>query len=100
MSIFRMDAARVHSEGMRLKSLADDFGTSRNKIREIIDRMIASDYTSDDAKALAEEIKRHDPMLTLIQRKIEEHGNFGVNASRQTMGVQEDIITSINGGSK
>ena len=97
-SIFRMETAKVHSEGVRLKGLADDFGTSRNKIKEIVDRMLASDYTSDDAKAIAEEIRRHDPMLMLIQNKIEGHGNFGIKASNQTMGVQEDIITKVNGG--
>lgn len=95
MGEFRMNTGTVHTEGGKISNLSDDFGVSRRKIEEIVDRILASDYTSDDAKAIANEIKSYSPMLNQIQTKLERHGNFGMVASKQTIGTQEDIISRV-----
>ena len=98
MADFRMDTGVVHTEGGKVSNYAEDFGVNRNKIKEIVERILASEYTSDDAKAIAAEINSHDPMLNQIQGKLEAHGNFGILASKQTIRTQEDIISSVNNG--
>ena len=98
MAEFRMDTGAVHTEGGKISNLSEDFGVSRRKIEEIVERILASDYTSDDAKAIANEIRSHNPMLNQIQAKLERHGNFGMTASKQTLRTQEDIISSVNNG--
>ncbi len=98
MAEFRMDTGAVHTEGGKISNLSEDFGVSRRKIDEIVERILASDYTSDDAKAIANEIRSHNPMLNQIQAKLERHGNFGMTASKQTLRTQEDIISSVNNG--
>ena len=100
MSEFRMNTGAVHTEGGKISNLSDDFGVSRRKINEIVDRILASEYTSEDAKAIANEIKSHDPMLNQIQAKLERHGNFGMLASKQTIGTQEDIISRVTNTNK
>ena len=98
MGEFRMNTGTVHTEGGKISNLSDDFGVSRRKIDEIVERILASDYTSNDAKSIATEIKSHNPMLNQIQQRLERHGNFGMVASKQTIRTQEDIISSVNNG--
>ena len=98
MAEFRMETGAVHAEGGKISNLSEDYGVTRRKIDEIVERILASEYTSNDAKAIATEIKSNDPMLNQIQQKLERHGNFGMTASKQTIRTQEDIISNVNNG--
>ncbi len=98
---FGMTTGVVHNQGVRISGFAEDFGVSRKKIMSIVDRILASQYVSEDARAIAREIKLKDVGLGLIQAKLDAHGAFGRFASNRTEAAQNDIITNINpnGGS-
>jgi len=95
MGTFKMNMETVHAEGGRISSLAEEFAINRRKIDEIVTRILSSDYTSDDGKAIANEIRSHEPMLNQIQARLEAHGNFGIRASKQTQMTTENIISGI-----
>ena len=92
---FGMSTGTVHNQGVRISGLAEDFGVSRKKIMSIVDRILASAYVSDDARAIAREIKTKDLVLTAIQAKLDAHGNFARYASNRTEATQEEIISNI-----
>lgn len=98
MGEFRMNTGVVHAAGGNIQKLADEFGYDKNKIDQIVDGIVSSDYTSDDARTIANEIKSFGPMLNNIHARLERHGAFGINASRQTLQTQEDIISSAKRG--
>ena len=95
MGIFGMNTGQVRTEGGNITNEAEAFGRSKKKIVEIVDRILASDFTSDDAQAIAGEIKSHEPMLNEIQARLEAHGNFGVYAAKQTVLTNEYIKDSV-----
>ena len=96
MGIFGMDTGLVRTEGGNVVNESEAFGRSKKKIDEIVERIIASDFTSDDAQAIANEIRSHEPMLREIQAKLEAHGNFGIYAAKQTVLTNEYIKDSVN----
>ena len=57
--------------------------------------MIANDYTSDDAIAIAEKCKSYNPLLNQIEAKILGFGTYGMNASRATVDLNEQIKSQI-----
>lgn len=95
MGIFGMDTGMVRTEGGNITNEAEGFGRSKKRIDEIVDRILASDFTSDDAQAIANEIRSHEPMLREIQARLEAHGNFGIHASKQTVLTNEEIKNSV-----
>ena len=95
MGTFGMNTGEVNARGLSITKQAEEFGFNHKKINEIIDAMIASDYTSDDAIAIAEKCKSYDPLLNQIQAKIEGHGTYGINASRATVDLNEQIKSQI-----
>ena len=95
MGTFGMNTSEVHTAGVNINKQAEEFGYNHKKINEIIDGVIASDYTSDDAIAIAEKCKSYDPLLNQIQAKLEGHGTYGINASRATAELNEEIKSQI-----
>ena len=95
MGTFGMNTSDVHTFGVNINKLAEEFGQNHNKIKQIVEGIVGSDFTSDDAVAIAEKIKGYDPLLNQIRNKIESHGTFGINASRATVNVNEEIKSQI-----
>lgn len=95
MGTFGMNTGEVHAAGLNITKQAEEFGFNHKKINEIIDQMVSSEYTSDDAIAIAEKCKSYDPLLNQIQAKLEGHGAYGINASRATVDLNEQIKSEI-----
>lgn len=94
--VFNMLTDETHTDGVKGRNLAEEFGVNRRKVNEIVERITASEYTSDDAIAIASEIRSFDPLLNEIQDRLENFGNIGVYASRETVGLNEQIKESVN----
>ena len=97
MGTFGMDTGAVHTAGGNVQKQAEEFGYNHQKISNIVKGIIASDYTSTDAIAIAKSIENYDPLLNQIQAKLEGHGNYGIHASNKTTAVNEEIQSDIAG---
>ena len=97
MGTFGMNTADVHNAGGNIQKQAEEFGYNHRKISEIVDAIVASDYTSSDAISIAESIRNYDPLLNQIQAKLDAHGIYGINASRTTATTNEEISSNIAG---
>ncbi len=95
MGIFGMDMESMTRLGSRITGLAEQFGTAKKKLDEIVQGLVTSDYTSDDAKALADAIKSYEPLLIAIQNKLNDYGNFATGSSNLTAATNEEIKSSI-----
>lgn len=93
---FRMNTSQVNQEGLNITDLADAFGNARNAVKQTKDRIIASNFTSDDAIAIGNTIETYEPMLNQIQQKLQAHGDFGLLASRKTNEANENIKNMAN----
>ena len=95
MGTFGMNMDEVHSLGGKISDLAGQFGKSKSKLNEIVTGITQSDFTSDDAVAIAEKIKSYNPLLNEIQARLESFGEFGAQASNITSQVNEEIKDKI-----
>lgn len=95
MGTFGMNMDEVYSLGGKINELAGQFGDSKTKLNEIVTGITQSDYTSDDAVAIAEKIRSYNPLLNEIQARLEAFGNFGTQASNITSQVNEEIKDKI-----
>ncbi len=95
MGTFGMNTTDVHTAGGNINKLAEEFGYNKNKINQIVEGIIESDFTSSDGVAIAEKIKSYNPLLNQIQAKLEAHGAYGINASKTTANVNEEIRANI-----
>ena len=95
MGTFGMNMDEVYSLGNKVSGLAGEFGESKTKLNEIVDGITSSDYTSDDAVAIAEKIKSYTPLLNEIQARLEGFGDYGMKASNITSQVNEEIKDKI-----
>ena len=94
--VFGMTTGVVHGEGVKVSDYAQDFGASRAKVREIVKEILASDYASDEARAIAREVMAGDAALGAVQEKLDAHGEFGKFASNRTEAAQSEVLRSIN----
>ena len=94
-NIFGMDMAEMHRLGIKMNELASSFGTAKRRLDEIVAGLVTSSYTSSDAKAIASAIKSYEPLLTAIQRKLDEYGNFGTSSSNITQATNDTITSEI-----
>ncbi len=95
MSIFSMDTGETHADGLKGKKNAEEFGVAVRKVKEIKQRILASEFTSSDAQALGNEIDSFDPLLADMQTRLDNFGNMGVYASRETVGLNEQVKQSV-----
>lgn len=98
MSDFRGDTTAMYKEGRKIVNEAEAFAMSKKKIDEVVERILRSDFTSDDAQAIANRIKSYDQMLIEIQARLEAHGNFGVNAANSIDEANAYIKAKANRG--
>jgi hypothetical protein len=85
----------VHALGGKISDLAGQFGESKTKLNEIVTGITQSDFTSDDAVAIAEKIRSYNPLLNEIQDRLDAFGNYGSQASNIVSQVNEEIKDKI-----
>lgn len=94
-NVFGMDMAEMHTLGVKVSELAQQFGGAKKQLDEIVAGLVQSAYTSDDAKAIATAIKSYDPLLRAIQDKLDAFGQFGVASSNRTADTNQAIKDGI-----
>ena len=95
MPVFGMNMEEMTRLGTKMTDLSDQFGAAKNKLNRIVQGLVDSDYTSDDAKALANAIKSYEPLLIAIQNKLGDYGNFATGSSNLTSATNEEIKSNI-----
>lgn len=98
MSDFRGDTATMNTTGRKILNEAENFAMSKKKIDEVVERILRSDFTSDDAQAIANRIRSYDQMLREIHARLEAHGNFGVHAANSIEEANAHIKNQANKG--
>ena len=92
---FRMSMDDVYRDGSKIVNSASEFRSDIEKIEQITNQIITSEYTSNDAVAIAEYIRSNAPKLREMAGIVEEYGQFAMKASNRTAAVQENIISDI-----
>ena len=95
MGLFSMDTGATHGDAVKQKKEAEEFMIACRKNKEIKDRILASSFTSDDAVALGNEIDSFDPLLKDLYERLDNFGNVGMYASRETVGLNEQVKQSV-----
>ena len=93
---FSMDMNAVHNAGGNVQNLADDFGTNKARLDNIVKGIVSSAFTSADAQAIARNIESYDGMLREIQAKLQGFGNYGTASSNTVSDMQDQIISRMN----
>ena len=91
MGTFGIDMNEVHALGGKVMDLAAEFNECKESINSIVEGITTSDYTSDDAVAIANAIKSYYPLLNEIRDRMNGFGEYGQAASNIVNQVNEEI---------
>jgi len=99
MSRFVANPEQLTAQGNRIVDLAGQFNKNIDEIYKIVDEMVQSNYSSAEAREIANKIGQYKEILLNMRNRIENYGNYLRGASNAIITNQEEIIAGIRGGS-
>lgn len=93
----------AHTADMRQRSqdILTEATSFRDQIRKVyntIDEMLASNYSSPDAEAIARVIRGYKPQLDELATMIENYGEFAAYSANRVTKTQDSIVSGLRGG--
>ena len=95
MSQFIADPLTIDNSGKQIFSLAESFDANIKKMDTTINELVASDYVSPEAKAIAQELKNYRPQLENIRNVMAAYGNFGRQTGTTVLNNQQELSADV-----
>ena len=95
MSQFIADPLTIDNSGKQIFSLAESFDANIKKMDTTINELVASDYVSPEAKAIAQELKNYRPQLENIRNVMAAYGNFGRKTGATVLNNQQELSKDV-----